>query len=208
LGGGPPRVAPVFGSRARFLSTCVAGCSKALGAQIKGRQAAEVDQDGDGIGEHGFLGELAGNADLRDPGGVRRANPAYLPLALQTDANGNASSSGYLLTVYLPDGNNAALGEAGNVGVGGVQVNAADAQESTYVCYAWPLQNDRTGSRAFVVIETGEIYHTNMVASTYDGTNSIPQANAVYVGNPLASSLGVGPAAVANDGNIWVPAGG
>jgi len=110
--------------------------------------------------------------------------------------------------VYLPDGNNGALGEAGNVGPGGVNWNAADSQENSYVCYAWPLRNDKTGARAFVTSEKGEIFQTNMVGTTYDGTNSVPAAKAVYTGNALVSSLGIGAGGGANDGNTWVPAGG
>jgi len=75
-------------------SSMVATLHSIAAAEAEFRQAAEVDQDGDGSGEHGFLGELAGNANVREVGGGRRVSPAYLPFSLRTDVNGNSSSSG------------------------------------------------------------------------------------------------------------------
>ena len=189
-------------------SSIVATLHTITSAEAEFRQSAEVDQDSDGLGEYGFLGELAGNADLRDAAGARRVTPGYLPTALQTDANGNSNAHGYYLTVYLPDGNNGALSEVGNTGPGAVDPNAAGGQEVAYVCYAWPMQNGRTGSRAFVTNEEAEIYQTKMVGLAYDGLNSVPAANAVYSGAPCGSPLGIGAGGGANDGNVWRPAGG
>lgn len=176
-------------------------------AQAEFRQASEVDQDTDGTGEYGFLGELAGNANLRDAAGVRVANPAYIPTSLRTDANGNSNKSGYLFTVHLPDGLNGSLPELGNTGGAGVDTVAADDQELAYVCYAWPVQINRSGTRAFVTTEEAEIYQTKMAVLQYDGTTTVPAANAIYSGAPILSALGVGGVA-ANDGNTWTPAGG
>jgi len=188
-------------------SSAVATIHTVTAAEAEFRQAAEVDQDADGFGEYGFLGELAGNADIRDAAGVRVANPAYLPTSLRTDANGNSNKAGFLFTVHLPDGANGALGEVGNTGGGAVDANAADDQELAYVCYAWPVQINRSGTRAFATTEEAEIYHTKMAVTQYDGMNVVPAGNAIYTGNPCVSSLGVG-GAVANDGNTWTPAGG
>ena len=188
-------------------SSIVATLHTIISAEAEFRQSAEVDQDSDGIGEHGFLGELAGNADLRDAAGARRVTPGYLPTALQTDVNGNSNAHGYYLRVYLPDGNNGALSEVGNTGPGAVDSNAADDQELAYVCYAWPMQQGRTGSRTFVTNEEGGIYQTSMAGLVYDGLGSVPAANAVYTGAPCASRLGIGGMGGANDGNVWRHAG-
>jgi len=189
-------------------SSAVATLHTVTAAEAEFRQAAEADQDSDGFGEYGFLGELAGNAQIRDAAGARTATPAYLPTSLQTDANGNSNKSGYLFAVYLPDGNNGALAELGNVGPGAVVAAAADDQELAYACYAWPVQNGRSGTRSFVTTEEAEIYQTKMAVLAYDGMNSVPAANAVYTGNPCVSALGVGAAGGANDGNTWTAAGG
>jgi len=189
-------------------SAAVATLHTITSAQAEFVQAGEVDQDADGFGENGFLGELAGNADLRDAAGVRRVSPSYVPFGLQTDANGNGNTDGYYFRVYLPDGNNGALSEVGNTGPGGADSNAADDQELAYVCYAWPLQNGRSGCRAFATSEEAEIFMTNMVVLAYDGMNSVPGANAIYTGAACVSQLGIGPGGGAGDGNTWVTVGG
>ena len=188
-------------------TSAIATLHTVAAAEAEFRQAAEVDQDTDGLGEYGFLGELAGNADLRDAAGVRVANPPYIPTSLRTDANGHSNKSGYLFTVFLPDGANAALGEIGNVGGAGVSAAAADDQELAYVCYGWPVQINRSGTRAFATTEEAEIYHTKMAVAQYDGAAAAPTSNAIYSGITILSPLGVGGVA-ANDGNTWTPAGG
>jgi len=189
-------------------SSAVATLHTISAAEAEFVHAAEVDQDRDGFGEHGFLGELAGNADIRDAAGARKASPSYLPVVLQTDANGNSVADGYCFRVYLPDGNNGAISEVGNTGPGSVDANAANDQEVGYVCYAWPAQNRRTGVRAFATDEEAEIYQTRMTVLAYDGMNSVPAANAIYTGAPCGSPLGVGAAGGANDGNMWLSVGG
>ncbi len=189
-------------------SSAVATLHSVTAAEAEFRQAAEVDQDADGLGEYGFLGELCGNANIRDAAGARTADPPYLPTSLQTDANGNSNKAGYLFTVYVPDGANGALGEVGNTGPAAVAVAAADDQELAYVCYGWPVQDKKSGTRAFVTTEESEIYNTKYAVLAYDGTNSVPAANAIYTGNPCVSPLGIGAGGGANDGNTWTPTSG
>jgi prepilin-type N-terminal cleavage/methylation domain-containing protein len=188
-------------------SSAVATLHTVTAAEAEFRQAAEVDQDADGLGEYGFLGELAGNADIRDAAGVRVANPPYLPTSLRSDANGNSNKSGYLFAVHLPDGANGSIAELGNTGGAAVDATTADDQELAYVCYAWPVQINRSGTRAFATSEEAEIYHTKMAVAQYDGAATAPAGDAIYSAAPILSPLGVGGIA-SNDGNTWTPAGG
>jgi len=74
------------------------------------RAAVEVDQEGDGVGEFGFFGELAGVVELR--GRSRKVRSSYLVRSL-TPTDGIVHRLGYVYTIYLPGDGGAVLSEAG-----------------------------------------------------------------------------------------------
>jgi len=153
---------------------------------------AETDQDLDGRGEYGFLCELCGEipprksleeaAGIATPGPV---NPVYLSQQFATGGSGGqgfASKSGFLYRLYLPIGTPAAdeMSDAGDDrladGVIGTswgtpsdEREVIQRQESTYCCYAWPLEHRSTGQRAFFVNHVGEIYASKMSQLSYTG---------------------------------------
>ena len=72
--------------------------------------------------------------------------------------------------------------------------------------YAWPVDLDTTGNRAFFVNQRGEILQTKMNAATYSGAGGAPPYSAAYSAAGMGSPIALPPAA-AVDGNIWTPLG-
>ncbi|MHC4711716.1 MAG: prepilin-type N-terminal cleavage/methylation domain-containing protein [Planctomycetota bacterium] len=177
-------------------------------AQFQARQI--VDQDSDGLGEYGFLQELAGATIPRG-----RANPLLPPSISQTlgyvDAAGIVTKTGYAYIMFLPSGAGAPVQEpAAGVVPGGNPVDA-NFQEISWCCYAIPTVLRNTGNRAFVCSQQSEVYATaNVGVQDYDIANI-----AALLGNPnaafeagvtnLAGKFAVGVGA-AQDGGTWVPA--
>ena len=188
------------------------------------RQQAEVDQNGNGAGEYGLLGEMAGELALR-PGTTQIANPAYISQQYRTGGNGGvgasaglAMKSGYWYRLFLSNaaggdmtlvGDDFALGGDTTTGGGAADPEAMGLQESSFAVYAWPTELRSTGARAFFINEVGEVYGTKMTAVTYDGAAAKPNANAAYItGQPVFKSRISSGATVGNDGNQWFPTGG
>jgi hypothetical protein len=115
-------------------------------AQFQFQGGTYVDQDGDGIGEYGTLAELTGA--VAPPG---RAQGEATAEGFAADG----SRDGYRFVVYLPD----AAGKALVVGKEGRKADkaVADAQERSFVIYAWPA-DAAISSRAFAVDQSGVVY--------------------------------------------------
>src|SRR6188768_1316813 len=78
-------------------------------AQALVQTQAHIDSDGDGTGEDGYFGELAGTAALRASAGgvptpgVHKLTPSVLSVAFgKIDANGLVARSGYYFQLWLP----------------------------------------------------------------------------------------------------------
>jgi prepilin-type N-terminal cleavage/methylation domain-containing protein len=194
------------------------------------RQQCEVDQDGNGSGEYGLLGEMSGDICVRHPASItteRKVQPAYLTQQFKTSGSGGpgyATKSGYHHWVYLCNaadpmshasiaaGNDKNLG--GTNAAGGTpldptvaaQAGAISMQESSFAVYAWPAEYKSTGGRAFFVNENGEVYATKMDTTTYDIANG-PAVNAVYTdaNNVFKAALSAGNIK-GTDSNQWNPA--
>jgi len=174
------------------------------------RGQAVVDQDTDGQGEYGLFGELAGMIIPRRAGATGPIRPRLLDTTFQTDANGLVSKNGYYFIIYLATdtlgGSGTDLGLGGTAAAPGpilADAGAVNLQELTWCCYAWPIDQGRTGSRTFMVNEEGVLYQTQAETLTYSGTATIPAANGAYEGLPFQSNVASGVGAVANDGNVW-----
>jgi len=202
------------------------------------KQQTEVDQDDDGIGEHGLLGELSRafpprGADIGVRRGGRRdfrVKPIYLSQAFQTTGrlgNGIADKAGYYFRMYLADGPRTADDDSGlggapgpHGGTGGQTLNknvlfdqvAINIQEMSFACYAWPVELYATGRRAFIVNEIGDVYQTRMDRTTYTSIIAdIDTYNAGYHSDDNDTHFN-DPIASGDDtgmdGNEWNPAGG
>ena len=183
------------------------------------RQQAEVDQNANGTGEFGLLGELSSDLCLR-PNTSRMAQPVYVSQQFRTGGNagnGTASKSGYCYKIYFSNAaaNDTATGSDNDLGgsptMGGPSVDplAISRQEQNYALYAWPMENRRTAYRCFFVNEQSEVCFSKMEVTTYDGLLSVPADKAAYLnGTDVFRGRIAAGATVGNDSNHWFPAGG
>jgi type II secretory pathway pseudopilin PulG len=196
-------------SRANVASNeraAIAALRSIASAQAQLASSAAIDTDGDGVGDYGYFGELAGSAPLRvwDPVSDAPAldangltlDPPILPTDFQDtvlDARGEAEVErrGYRFKMYLPSftaGNHiSGIPETGPNGVGGATAGnfpEPDNCEVFWGCYAWPDQAQSTGRRAFFVNQEGRLLQTvNNVRSArtvlvYDGLGGGPDFDA------------------------------
>ena len=165
-------------------------------AQEEFRAAGEVDQDGDGKGEYGLLGEIVGMQKMRGSGDL--AKRVYLSEKWWDELEGGTvRSKGYLFKVYLPAGEGEGLEEEEGKVPAGVGSEAVDLQEAYYVCYAWPERLGETGTRAFAAIEVAPFWATKMEGRGYEGFEWVPDTGAMYKGEAFVSEPG------GSDGNTW-----
>ena len=188
--------------------TSAIGTLRSLSAAEAGFQARQiVDQDHDGLGEYGFLQELAGSIIPR--GAANPLDPASISQALgNVDAAGIVTKSGYVYVMFLPSGAGNAVQEppAGAF----PPANAADAntQETVWCCYAIPHTIRNTGNRAFVINQQAAVFATaNLGVQNYDLfsiATLLPEAAYEPGVTNIAGKFASGVAA--QDGAVWVPA--
>jgi len=218
-------------------------------AQAQLESSCAIDTDADGGGEYGYFGELAGTAPLRvyDPlandvaldANGQVLDPSILPTAFGDtvlDANAEAviERAGYYFKIYLPDATNgndiAGIPETGAAGIGGAtngNFPDADNCEILWCCYAWPVEPESTGNRAFFINQEGDLLQTlNNEGATntvvfYGGiavAAEVPAYSSAFsdmAGDPNANALtGMGAALgitaqgeAPNDGNVWTTVG-
>ena len=206
-------------------------------AQAQLQSSCAIDTDADGGGEFGFFGEMAGTAGMRvydaaaDDQGIDPAailDPAILPTAFgDVVLAGNqccVERAGYYFTIYLPDATGAndipGIFEDGPAGVGGFTATQnypdADNTEVIWCCYAWPVDVESTGNRAFFINQEGDLLQTlnnpNAASSPliYEALTSVPAYDAAFDSTPasvvtgMGASLGIMAQGLAsNDGNTW-----
>jgi hypothetical protein len=139
-------------------SAAIATLRALSSAQAMLVESAAIDEDKDGAGEYGFLGELSGGRTLR--GRRERLEPPVLSsafAALEDDGDGDAvvQRSGYWYQVWLPTRTGTAVTERANPS-GAVKVHP-DAAERAWCAYAWPVEPGATGRRVFFVNQEGEL---------------------------------------------------
>jgi len=153
-------------------------------AQQQLRDHGLADADGDGRGEYGLSGELAGECFVR---GTRKTlDPPVLSAAfcVSVDENGAIRRSGYRFRIFLPGKDGAQVTERAQpkrsvvaspttatdgpngcpccvtrrVAQAEVAVDGpidTDAAEERWYCYAWPMDAGRTGTRSFYIDQSG-----------------------------------------------------
>ena len=128
--------------------------------QFKG--GAYSDQDRDGNGEYGLLSEISGRRNVSDD---QRLALVEGPLAR------GATAGGYSYTIYLPGGATR-VADDGKIESRPPVPGNADAQEKTFVAYAWP---SRTKDGTMYALTNGVVYQ-----APYAGMP--PAWNAVFGG--------------------------
>jgi prepilin-type N-terminal cleavage/methylation domain-containing protein len=129
------------------------------------RASGAVDTDGDGAGEFGYLAELAGQASMRvSAGGVPVAggvndflNPTILPTGMGIVQNGIVSRSGYYFQMWLPDAAYGGIPEEATGGCIAGPFPDPNCNEVCWACYAWPMDVNGTGNRAFFINQEGDL---------------------------------------------------
>jgi prepilin-type N-terminal cleavage/methylation domain-containing protein len=177
-------------------------------AEFQARQI--VDQDADGLGEYGFLQELAGTVIPR--GGVGTLDPPSISQSLgNVDATGVATKGGYVYVMFLPGGAGAEIQEPPLGAFPGANAADANFEETRWCCYAIPQTIRNTGNRAFVINQQAEVYATaNVAVQDYDLANiaaltanpdAAYEVGVTNVAGKFAVGIGAG-----QDGGTWVPA--
>lgn len=167
-----------------------------ISAQAQIQQSGKIDLDNDGTGEYaGFL-EMSGGASGRM--GAPLVPPVLSGAFRVLNANGEAMRSGYHYRIYLPDGRGMAVGEPG----GGFAPNTGvepDLAETTWCCYAWPVNSDASGSRVFFTNQAGDVLATE--SDRYVGAGRGPSPDAAFTSTGILGRVAVGQRG--RDGNVW-----
>jgi prepilin-type N-terminal cleavage/methylation domain-containing protein len=182
-------------------TAAIATLRNIVSAQAQFQQSAKADTDNDGTGEYGGFLELSGAIPGRIiVGGVATVLvPPVLSGAFRVlNANGQVSRSGYFFRMHLP--------AAGGVGVPEPQTGYDDTMmdrdlvETTWCCYAWPVNYNQSGNRTFFTNQAGDVVATE--DSTYSGTLVEPVSDAAFQAAGITGNVAVG--AMGVDGNTWV----
>lgn len=171
-------------------------------AGFKQRLAVDNDPTPDSDAEYGYLAELAGSVPLR--GSAVVLNPPAASTKMGLVQMSVVTAGGYHFAVYLPGPGGIGVAEDAN---GGKAVAASidpDLAERYWACYAWPVQRNVSGNRAYVVTQEGDILRSDNRAPTqqYSGIATMPAFDAAYsvAGDmrrkPIVDAIGV-------DGGRW-----
>ena len=206
-----PSIYAVYFARPSF-RTSEGSAIGALQGLIEGQSRFQadrhVDEDGDGVGEFGWLGELSGIDPIRGSGKERQEAPYIAAVLGVKETNGVSQKSGYCFRMFLPLANGLAVGEArGPAALGAPDANV---RERRWCCYAWPRHWGQSGSRAFFVTQEGIVYQTAGEGRRYDGLGKCPAPEAAFDASAAGAKNLDAPIAdadagrTASDGNRWV----
>lgn len=168
-------------------------------AQAQFQKSAKADEDGDGTGEYGMLGELSGVVGVR--GGASKVPTDLTSSMRKISGAGEVSKSSYLFRMYLALSDGRGRREDPNGGVPPGVVDP-DFAEVMWVCYAWPGRYDVSGRKTFFINQRGEVHFTE------DRRYSGPDCADILPGIAFTGALDTitGDPAVgttAADGNVW-----
>ena len=173
-------------------SAAIATLKNISSAQAQCQASGVIDANGNGAGEYGFFAELSGAVDVRGAAVGTKVSPPVLSGAFgnlaTVGADGAVIRSGYYFQMWLPD--NADDGVAEDP-AGGVKVATppdAAKSEVLWCCYAWPASFGNSGKRAFFVNQSGDVLACRNVTVRFNGTTSVPNFNAAFVGLKMNST--------------------
>jgi len=170
-------------------------------AQAQFQATAKGDADNDGTGEFGAFVELSGDIDVRNDTDVGKLNPPVLSGAFRNpQGNGFVSRSGYYFVIFLPQSDG--TGYVADVPTPTWTNIDEDLAETTWCCYAWPVNYGNSGNRCFMVNQTGDVVTSEF--NGYTGTTG-PAPGAGFI-NPASASSITGLTAVGatgGDGRMW-----
>ena len=175
------------------------------------RQAVHVDTNCDGVGEYGYLAELAGTCAMRvasdapcRPMAGSRADVLDPPLLPQEfGRQGRAyqfivAHQGYYFRMWIGGQTLSYMvpGFAEDPGGGKRHPPWPDSRTGSryWVCYAWPIHRGLTGIRAFCINQRGIVLKTgNRGGMYFDGAFSTPPFGEAFENiQDLSSPLRIG----------------
>jgi len=180
-------------------------------AQVQVLAQASIDTDGDGAGEQGYFGELAGTASCARTSAAwrRSARSASTRSCSRRGSPRQRARSRFALGLFLPDlvagstRRRVAPGISERPVLGGAtpgNLPDSDAGELMWCAYAWPMLAHQTGNRAFFINQSGEMlqFQNRMPAPFSNTINMPPFDEAFSTAGDMSSALRVGvPAAPA-----------
>lgn len=127
-------------------------------SQILFQASAMIDTNNNGVGEFGFIQELAG-----EKGRLIEPQSPLVSSSLMPDKNGIATKAGYHFCVYLPgsEGYKNAISETMTM-LPTKNKEAAKLQEKHYIFYAWPVKYEKTGKYTFCITENNKVYSSDI----------------------------------------------
>jgi hypothetical protein len=191
--GGPESAKPRTNETAAF-----ATLRNIISAQAQVQASGRIDVDSDGVGEYGGFLELSGALAGRM---ANRLVPPVLSGSFRTFTDDIVVvRSGYCFRIFLPTERGVGIGEAAD-GFDSDEVDP-DLCETTWCCYAWPLQQGDTGARAFFANQAGDILAS--VDASYSGSRGGPDADAAFTdGRSIVGAVAIGRRGA--DGYTWKP---
>ncbi len=175
-------------------------------ATIRSRQTIETDAIGNGEGEYAYLAELGGQVLLR--GTATYVDPPLLSAKLGLIRSGAANSSGYMFAMFLPGALGVGIPEDPAGGKADPSVLDSTLAERLWVAYAWPAEMGKSGRRAFVVNQSGDILATNNgePGQGYSGRTAGPAFDAAFSApGDISQRLAFQPGVLGQDGGRWLP---
>jgi type II secretory pathway pseudopilin PulG len=169
-------------------------------AQAQFQATAKADSDNDGTGEFGAFIEMSGAIDVRGDTDVGKLNPPVISGAFRNpNTPGYVSRSGYYFKIYLPSVAGVGLvADADGFTMSGIN---SDLAETTWCCYAWPVNYGNSGNRTFMVNQTGDVVASEN--SAYSGFAG-PAADAAFIGGSGSIITGLtAVGTVGGDTHVW-----
>ncbi len=172
-------------------------------AQAQFQSSCACDVDRDGTGEYGLFRELSGAATIRTAAdgsstGGKLLNPPILPGRFRVLAGTLqvfAQSSGYRFDMVLPGAGGTALHERATTFGANTDTELC---ETTWSCYAAPLNHGSSGVRTFFTNQQGHVTWKD------DPNLNIGAGQAFRAGGSLATITGIAAVgATGRDGRFW-----
>ena len=183
-------------------TAALATLRQVLAAQAQVQAAAQIDVDGDGAGEFGYFGELSGADAIRGTGGA--LIPPTLSGSFAQIQASRVTKSGYLYQVWLPDAAGAGVAEDPTGGKSVATAVDADYCEGVWCAYAWPVNRQVSGTRAFFVNQGGVLLQCANNVAQYTGALVAPAADAAFANaGTITGPIAVG--TIGQDLERWVP---
>jgi hypothetical protein len=196
--------------------TAIATLRNLASCQAQIQTSGKIDCDNDGIGEYGTFLEMTGSTGVRK--GFTAGNPSssdfttqgtpvnppiLSPAMASVSAEGMVAKKGYFYMIFLPDTQSPASfvhETSGPALAGGTGRVGVDMSETTWCCYAWPIDAGKTGNRAFFVSQSGDVLQSANTRARHGGATVI-DARSAFRGEGMTSMVAVGTAG--RDGDVW-----